>query len=74
MSFESLLVLGLVLLALSGVALLNALVESRPPRVAAMVVVIAGGLILWAVLKTAHPLGWEDIPRAFVSVVAGFLS
>jgi len=74
MGFETPLAIGLVLLVLSGISLAGALIERRPPRVAALVVVMAGGLILWAVLAAGRPLVWEDIPLAFVAAIAGWLN
>ncbi|NCO21222.1 MAG: hypothetical protein GW905_04230 [Rhodobacterales bacterium] len=65
-------VLGVVCLALAFPSLLSAFAESRPPRVAMVLVVIAGVAIYWAI--TTRPGGYaiNDIPGAFVRVVGKF--
>ena len=72
--FEIPLAVGLVLLVLAGIALAGALIEGRPPRVAAVVLVVAGGLVIWAVRSAGRPLTWEDIPLSFVALAAGILN
>ena len=72
--FEIPLAVGLVLLVLAGIALAGALIEGRPPRVAAVVLVVSGGLVIWAVRSAGRPLTWEDIPLSFVALAAGILN
>lgn len=72
--FEMPLAIGLVLLELAAIALASALIEGRPPRVAALVLVVGGGLVLWAVRSAGRPLTWEDIPLSFVALAAGILN
>ena len=73
MRFHILLVVGIVLAVFSVVAVLTALIEGRRPRVAAIMVLIAGGILALAVMQSDHGLRWEDIPNAFVAVVAAIL-
>ncbi len=73
MRFDILLVVGSVLAVFSVVAVLTALVEGRRPRVAAIMVLISGGILALAVMQADRPLRWEDVPNAFVSVVAAIL-
>jgi hypothetical protein len=68
------LVMGTILGALALVAVLTALIEGRRPRVAALVVVISGGLILWGAGASADGFQWDDIPNAFISVAAAILN
>ncbi|MCZ7674977.1 MAG: hypothetical protein M5U35_02475 [Roseovarius sp.] len=73
MNTDLILVTGIVLAALSVPAMISAISDSRPPRVAAFVAMAAGGLIIWAVSNRPGGYGWDDIPRAFVRVVAEFV-
>jgi len=74
MSFELLLVMGSILAVLSGVAVLTALIEGRRPRIAAIMVMISGGLLMLAIMKAEDGLQWADVPDAFVTVVASILN
>ena len=65
------LVIGLVLVAFSIPSLLGAMADRRSPRVAALVIVVGGGLIALALSRQSY--GLTDIPEAFVRVVAHFL-
>jgi hypothetical protein len=67
------LVLGLVTAAFSIPSILSALSDKRAPRASAITVLIAGGLIVFAVL--GHPGGYrlEQIPDVFVNVVARYM-
>ena len=64
------LVLGVVLGGFSLIGILSALSDSRGPRASAITILIAGGLILYAL--QAQPGGYtlQDVPRAFVRVVS----
>jgi len=73
MNSDLILVTGIVLAVLSVPSMLSAISDSRPPRVAALVAVLAGGLIVWAVQSRPGGYTLNDIPRAFVRVVAEFL-
>ena len=67
------LVIGLVLAALSVPSILSALSDSRAPRASAVTVLIAGGLVLYAM--QTHPGGYSlgEVPDVFVSVLAKFI-
>ena len=58
---------------LSVVSILNALLEGRVPRVASLVVVISGGLILAAAATAEDGLQLVDIPNAFFTLIAAIL-
>ena len=67
------LVVGLVLLVLSVPAILSALTDGRPPRLAAVVVMIGGVLVCVALLREPGGYAFSDIPDVFARVVARFL-
>ena len=70
MKFEILLVTGLVLAALSIVALLNAMIERRLSLSGAFAAVVAAGMLFWAIRSSNGEFGIKDIPEAFMLVVA----
>lgn len=74
MTFEVALVTGCVLAVLSVVSALSAIIEGRRPRVASIVVVISGGLILGAATIAPDGLQFSDVPQAFVSIIASVLN
>lgn len=65
------LVIGLILVAFSIPAILGAFAERRAPRVAAIVVVIGGSLVALAISQRPYTI--EEVPEAFVRVVAYFI-
>ncbi|MFV0512360.1 MAG: hypothetical protein ACK5MY_01810 [Jhaorihella sp.] len=66
------LVLGLVLALLAVPSMVSAFSDRRAPRASVVIIAIAGGLIIYAVM--AHPGGYPvaDVPGVFFSVVARF--
>ena len=73
MSSDQILVLGLVLGVFSVPAIFSALSERRTPRVAAFVIIAAGCLVIWAFNKKPGGYTLEDIPNAFIRVVADII-
>ncbi len=67
------LVIGVILGVFSVPSILSAISEGRAPRVAAFTIVASGVLILWAVSERPGGYALEDVPQAFVRVVAKFL-
>ena len=63
-------VIGIVLAVLCVPSILSAVSDGRSPRVSAIAVLIAGGLIVYAV--QSHPGGYNfaDVPHVFTRVVA----
>jgi len=74
MSFEVALVVGSILAVLSGVSVLTAMIDGRKPRVASVVVVIAGGLLLWSAAIAPDGLQISDLPRAYFTVIGAILN
>ena len=68
------LVLGLILTALAIPSIISAVSDSRAPRASALTILIAGGLVLYA-LQTS-PAGYElaEIPDVFIRVFAQYVN
>lgn len=73
MPFDLSLSIGLVILAFAIPSIVSAYSEGRAPRIAAVMLIIGGGLALYAV--TQKPGGYTlfDVPQAFVRVVAHYM-
>lgn len=67
------LVIGLVLAALSIPSILSALSDRRAPRASALTILIAGGLILYAMQTNPGGYQLSDVPDVFVGVVAKYM-
>ena len=67
------LVLGIVLAILSVPSVLSAISDRRAPRASALTILIAGGLVLYAI--KSHPGGYamSELPDVFVRVTAKLL-
>lgn len=63
-------VLGVVLFALAFPALLSAFSESRPPRLAIILLVAGAASLYWATTRRPGGVTLEDVPNAFVRVIA----
>ncbi|MEL7258217.1 MAG: hypothetical protein AAFN80_10310 [Pseudomonadota bacterium] len=66
--------IGVVLGVFSLPAMLSAFSEKRAPRVAAITVVLAGIMVLWAVRENPGRYSLGGIPDVFVEVVAKYLT
>lgn len=66
-------VIGLLTLAFAVPVMFSALSDGRPPRAAAILVVIGGGLIAFALYERPGAYALADIPAAFVRVAARIL-
>lgn len=73
MDTDLFLVIGIVILGLTIPPILGALFDGRPPRTPAILVLIAGGMITFAIIQ--HPGGYsfQDVPDAFVRVIGKYL-
>jgi hypothetical protein len=74
MDNDLILVIGIVIGALAIPSLIGAFSESRPPRAAAILFLIAGTLIVVAL--TRNPIGYSvsGIPDVFVRVIGRYLN
>jgi hypothetical protein len=67
------LVLGLVIAALSIPSILSALADKRAPRASAITILIAGGLILFAVQGKPGGYQLSQMPDVVMTVVARYM-
>ena len=65
--------IGAVLGVLSVPSLLSAISEGRAPRVGALTIMIAGGLILWAINTKPGGYTVAEVPAVIVNVIARYL-
>ncbi|RXV60810.1 hypothetical protein C6W92_13075 [Roseovarius sp. A46] len=65
--------IGLVLGVFSVPSLLSALSEARTPRVGALVLVIAGGMIIWAISQKPGGYTFAELPAVILNVMARYL-
>ena len=62
--------LGLFLLVLSVPSLIAAIIDRRPPRVAALTAIMAGGLIVFTIPTNPGAYSVKDVPDVFIRVAA----
>ncbi|MCE8006528.1 hypothetical protein [Aestuariivita sp.] len=67
------LILGMVLGCFALVGMWSAITDGRGPRASAITVLIAGGLIVYALTTTPDGYTMAQIPDVFFSVLARFL-
>ncbi len=67
------LILGIIIGGFSVPSIVSSMSDGRAPRVSMITILIAGGLILYALLS--HPGGYRfaQIPDVFFSVIARFM-
>lgn len=73
MDFDLLLVVGVALLVLAGPSFLNAYSENRPPRTAILLALVGGGMLGYAAYTNPAGIELQDIPDAFLRVMARVL-
>jgi len=74
MTPDLLLVLGIVIAGFSVPSILSALADGRAPRASAITILIAGGLILYAIQSQPGGYTLQEIPNVFVRVAAKFVN
>ena len=67
------LVLGIIIAGFSIPSILSAISDSRAPRASAVTILIAGGLILYAVNERPGGLTLQQIPDIFVNTIARYM-
>lgn len=67
------LVIGIIIAALTIPSILSAAADRRAPRASAITVLIAGGLIVFAVLGKPGGYQLAQLPDVFLNVVARYL-
>ena len=74
MDTDLVLTVGIVLLVLSIPSLLSAWAESRVPRLGAVMVIVACGMILTALQTAPGGYTFESVPGVMISVVSRFFN
>lgn len=74
MDTDLLLTIGVVLAILTLPSLLSAWTEGRPPRLGAIMLVAAAGLVVAAVSQKPGGYAFSEIPTVMVSVVGRYLN
>jgi len=69
MNSDVILVSGLVLGVFAVPAIISALSDRRPPRTAAVALLVAGCLVIWAIQTNPAGYSLRDVPYAVVRVV-----
>ena len=70
MQADVILVVGIVLAVFAVPSIISALSDGRAQRVAAVVLVASGALVIYAIQQMPDPFTLEEIPNAFIRVVA----
>ncbi|KAA0917572.1 hypothetical protein [Aquicoccus porphyridii] len=73
MNYDLALTIGLLIGVFSIPAMVSALSDRRSPRVAAIVMIVAGGLVVYAVTQKPGGYRIDEIPDAIINVIARFI-
>ncbi len=73
MDYDLALTIGLVIGVFSIPAVVSALSDRRAPRVAAIVMIVAGGLVAYAMTQKPGGYTIDQIPNVIVKVVARYV-
>ncbi len=73
MDFDLILVIGLIITILAIPAMFSAAVDGRPPRGAAIMILLGGGLVVIALSQ--HPAGYQiaELPEVVMRVIGRYL-
>ena len=74
MDSDLLFVMGATLLVLTIPALFSAFADSRPPRAAAIILLIGGTLVAVALSQKPGGIALAQIPDMFIRVIARFIN
>ncbi|TGD67479.1 hypothetical protein EYC08_02115 [Tabrizicola sp. WMC-M-20] len=74
MDSDLMFVIGAVLVALSIPSMFSALADSRPPRAAAIILLIGGTLVVIALNQKPGGVALAQIPDIFFRVIARFVN
>lgn len=73
MDYDLLLVVGLAIAILTIPSMLSAWIEDRPPRTAAILVLLGMGLIITALTQNPRAYTVERIPNVFIEVIGRYM-
>jgi len=68
------LVFGLIIAGLAVPSIIGALVDSRVPRIAAIMVMIGTGMIAVAIMGKPSGYKFSDVPKAFTRVIGKLIN
>ena len=74
MSPDLYLVVGMVMAVLAIPAIIAAFADGRAPRIAAIVLIASGGLMVWAINQKEGGYSVRELPTVFYRVVGDLLS
>ena len=74
MNNDLFLVLGIIIAGLAIPAIIGALVDSRVPRAAAIMVMIGTGMIAIAIMGKPSGYKFQDVPKAFTRVIGRYIN
>lgn len=74
MNSDMMFVVGSILLGLSIPSMFSALADSRPPRAAAIILLIGGTLVAVALSQKPGGIALAEIPDIFFRVIGRFLN
>lgn len=74
MDFDTALVIGLVVGVFSIPAVVSAMSDRRTPRVAAVAMIVACGLVAWAVTQKPGGYTIDQVPSVVVKVIAHYVN
>jgi hypothetical protein len=72
MDTDLFLVIGAAVLVLALPALIGAFSEGRPPRAAAILVLIGGGLVVLAVTQNPGGYSVDEVPQALIRIIGRY--
>ena len=73
MDFDLIFFSGIAICLIALPVFVNAYSESRPPRLAAVMVALGGGMIVWAMASRPGGYALESIPDLFIATAARYL-
>jgi len=68
------LVVGIILAGFSVPSILSAITDGRAPRASALTILIAGGMLLYAIQTKPGGYTLNDVPTAFARVFGEYLN
>ncbi|PID36448.1 MAG: hypothetical protein CR993_05115 [Rhodobacterales bacterium] len=74
MQYDLFLTIGIIVLALAIPPVFSAVVDGQPPRVAAIMFLIGGALIAFAVTQSPSGYTLQDVPNAIIRVIGHYLN
>ena len=74
MDHDLALVIGLVISVFAIPAMVSAISERRAPRIAAVAVIVGGGLAAWAITQKPGGYTISEVPDVIVRVVARYVN